>query len=176
VKVLWAPWRLSYVSSADTAHGCIFCDLPRADGAEACKRNLVLYRDDRVQVLMNRFPYAHAHLMVAPREHTADFAGLSPEAALAVHSALQHAQTALHRVYSPGGYNIGMNLGRIAGAGVADHLHWHIVPRWEGDTNFMPLFAETRVMPQHIDEAYDRLLPHFDGLAAGGEGTRNGGS
>lgn len=162
MKVLWAPWRLSYVSRPETDRGCIFCDLPRAEGAAARKDALVLFTDDQSQVLMNRFPYAHAHLMVAPREHTADFGGLAPSTAAAVHTALQRAERALRAVYSPAGFNIGMNLGRIAGAGVADHLHWHIVPRWEGDTNFMPLLADTRVMPQHIEEAYDRLLPMFE--------------
>jgi ATP adenylyltransferase len=162
VKVLWAPWRLSYVSQPDSDSGCIFCELPRAQGEAARRQALVLYTDDHAQVLMNRFPYAHAHLMVAPREHTADFAGLSATTAGAVHTALQRAQRVLDTVYSPAGFNIGMNLGRAAGAGVADHLHWHIVPRWEGDTNFMPLLADTRVMPQHIEEAYDRLLSVFE--------------
>ncbi len=162
MKVLWAPWRLSYVSKPETHQGCIFCELPKSEGAAARRNALVLYTDERAQVLMNRFPYAHAHLMVAPREHTADFAGLSDETAAAVHAALARAQRALDEVYSPAGFNIGMNLGRVAGAGIADHLHWHIVPRWEGDTNFMPLLADTRVMPQHIEEAYDRLLPLFE--------------
>lgn len=163
MKVLWAPWRLAYVSQTDMQHGCIFCDLPSVEGRAARKRSLVLWADTQAQILMNRFPYAHAHLMVAPREHTADFGQLAPHTAAAVHAALQRAQRALQAAYAPGGFNIGMNLGRIAGAGVADHLHWHIVPRWEGDTNFMPLFADTRVMPQHIDEAYDRLLPLLAG-------------
>jgi len=162
VKVLWAPWRLSYVSQAAANDGCIFCELPRAQGAAARKDALVLYTDDVAQVLMNRFPYAHAHLMVAPREHTADFGGLSAATAGAVQAALQKAQRALTAVYAPAGFNIGMNLGRVGGAGIADHLHWHIVPRWEGDTNFMPLLADTRVMPQHLEEAYDRLLPMFE--------------
>jgi ATP adenylyltransferase len=161
VKVLWAPWRLSYVSQRDSNTGCIFCELPRAEGAEARKDALVLYTDDQSQVVMNRFPYAHAHLMVAPRVHTADFAGLSAATAASMHAALASAQRALDEVYSPAGFNIGMNLGRVGGAGVADHLHWHIVPRWEGDTNFMPLLADTRVMPEYIEEAYDRLLPLF---------------
>ena len=163
MKVLWAPWRLTYVSQTDAPSGCIFCDLARAESREARRRALVLYADDDAQVLMNRFPYAHAHLMVAPRRHTADFAGLEPHIAAAMHAVLQRAQRALQAVYSPAGFNIGMNLGRTAGAGIADHLHWHIVPRWEGDTNFMPMLADTRVMPQHIEEAYERLLPMFAG-------------
>ena len=112
-------------------------------------------------VLLNRFPYANAHLMVAPRVHTADFAKLDVESAAAVQAELQRPVAALDRAYSPGGINIGLNLGRAAGAGIADHLHWHVVPRWQGDTNFMPLFADVRVMSQHLEEAYDRLLPLF---------------
>jgi ATP adenylyltransferase len=111
---------------------------------------------------MNRYPYAHAHLMVAPREHTADFAKLAPMVAAAVHSMLQNAVAVLDRAYTPGGFNIGINLGRAAGAGIADHMHWHVVPRWQGDTNFMPMLAETRVISQHLLDAYDRLLPLFE--------------
>lgn len=131
---------------------------------------LVLRSTEHVSVMMNRYPYAHAHLMVAPRQHTADFARLPSTVAMALHVELQHAVAALEDVYAPFGFNLGMNLGRTAGAGIADHLHWHIVPRWEGDTNFMPLLAEVRVMPQHIEEAYDRLLPHF--TSAGAEGGK----
>ncbi len=112
--------------------------------------------------MMNRFPYANGHLMVAPLRHTADFAGLSFEVAAALQRELQHAVAALAAVFAPDGFNIGLNLGRVAGAGFADHLHWHVVPRWEGDTNFMPLLAETRVIPQHIEETYERLRPHFE--------------
>ena len=112
-------------------------------------------------VLLNRFPYANAHLMVAPRVHTADFAKLDADSAASVQAELQRTVAALDRAYSPGGFNIGLNMGRAAGAGIADHLHWHVVPRWQGDTNFMPLFADVRVMSQHLEEAYDRLLPLF---------------
>jgi ATP adenylyltransferase len=122
---------------------------------------LVLRVTDRTVTVMNRFPYANAHVMVAPREHTAAFVGLAREDACAVAVELQVAAAALERVYRPQGMNVGANLGRVAGAGVADHLHWHIVPRWEGDTNFMPLLADTKVIPQHIEESYDRLLPVF---------------
>ena len=114
--------------------------------------------------MMNRFPYANAHLMVAPRRHTADFAGLDHDAACPLIESLQQAVSIVERVYAPQGINIGINLGRVAGAGVDDHLHWHLVPRWEGDTNFMPVLADTKVIPQHIEETYDRLLPHFEEL------------
>jgi len=115
--------------------------------------------------MMNRFPYAHAHLMVAPRRHTSDLLALDEEAATTVHRGLRAAVAALTAEYAPQGFNIGVNVGRAAGAGIADHLHWHVVPRWEGDTNFMPLLADTRVMPEHIEDTYDRLLRRFERLA-----------
>ena len=100
--------------------------------------------------------------MVAPRVHTADFAALDHVVAAGVHDLLQRSVRVLTAAFAPAGFNIGMNLGRTAGAGIADHMHWHVVPRWEGDTNFMPLLAETRVMPQHLEQTYDRLLPLFE--------------
>ncbi len=170
MKVLWAPWRLSYIEDPAPGDGCIFCAKPDLEGAAQRREALVLRSTKYASVMMNRYPYAHAHLMVAPRQHTADFAALPSACAAALHAEMQHAVAALEKVYAPFGFNLGMNLGRTAGAGIADHLHWHIVPRWEGDTNFMPLLAEVRVMPQHIEEAYDRLLPHFAGGAdEGGE-------
>jgi ATP adenylyltransferase len=161
LKTLWAPWRLSYIESSEKPQGCIFCDLPVATGAAERRDGLVLAADDHAAVLMNRYPYAHAHLMVAPRRHTADFAGLDEASGRGVQCWLQRSIRALETVYAPQGFNVGANLGRVGGAGIADHLHWHVVPRWEGDTNFMPMLADTRVMPQHIEEAYDRLLPQF---------------
>jgi ATP adenylyltransferase len=162
VRVLWAPWRLEYIEKHAVESGCIFCDLPRLTSPQARRDALVLRSGERASVLMNRFPYANAHLMIAPRVHTADFASLGASEAAAVHADLQLAVAALERAYSPGGFNIGLNLGRAAGAGIADHLHWHVVPRWQGDTNFMPMFAETRVISQHLHDAYDRLLPYFE--------------
>ena len=111
---------------------------------------------------MNRFPYANGHLMVAPREHTADFAALDPAVVAAVQAEIQACVRILAGTFSPQGFNVGMNLGRVAGAGVVDHMHWHIVPRWEGDTNFMPVLSDTKVMPEHIDATYNRLLPLFE--------------
>jgi ATP adenylyltransferase len=159
---LWAPWRLSYLEGEAPDEGCIFCVKPRLESRGARREALVLYSDDTVSVLMNRFPYAHAHLMVAPRAHTADFASLPLDLAARVQAVLQRAVAALEKAYGPAGYNIGVNLGRAAGAGIADHMHWHVVPRWQGDTNFMPMLADTRVISQHLADAYDRLLPHFE--------------
>ena len=142
MKTLWAPWRLSYIEGQEKPGGCIFCDLPARTSREERRDGLVLAADDHAAVLMNRYPYAHAHLMVAPRRHTADFAGLEDGAARGVQRWLQRSVRALEAVYGPRGFNIGANLGRAGGAGIADHLHWHVVP-------------------QHIEEAYDRLLPQF---------------
>jgi ATP adenylyltransferase len=165
VRVLWAPWRLAYLEKQAANEGCIFCEKPRLDSAQARRAALVLHTTDSAAVLMNRYPYINAHLMVAPRTHTADFAGLDARVAAAVQAELQLAVGVLSRAYAPGGFNIGVNLGAVAGAGIADHLHWHVVPRWQGDTNFMPMLAETRVISQHLDDAYMRLLPLFEELA-----------
>jgi len=162
VKVLWAPWRLSYIEKPEPASGCFFCDRPRLVDRAARREAFVLHSTDHVSVIMNRFPYANAHIMVSPREHTADLPGLRGEIATAFIHEVQLAAAVVQQAYSPQGMNVGMNLGRVAGAGVADHLHCHIVPRWEGDTNFMPVLADTRVMPEHIEAAYDRLLPLFE--------------
>ena len=161
MRVLWAPWRLRYVENVDSSPGCIFCDKPRIETPEARRDALVLSATDDASVIMNLFPYSNGHLLVAPRAHTSDFAGLDPHRAASLHGELQRAMRVLERAYSPAGFNIGMNLGRAGGAGIADHLHWHIVPRWVGDTNFMPLLADTRVMPEHLLATYDRLLPLF---------------
>jgi ATP adenylyltransferase len=165
VRVLWAPWRLSYVEGAAPNGGCIFCTLPGRESAAALRAALVLASDDLACVIMNRFPYTHAHLMVAPRRHTADLLDLDIDTTRAIDRGVRWAVAALKAEYAPHGFNIGINLGRAAGAGIADHLHWHVVPRWEGDTNFMPTLADTRVMPQHIEETYDRLLCQFERLA-----------
>jgi ATP adenylyltransferase len=139
--------------------------LPAREGAAERRAALVLAVDDRSAVLMNRFPYAHGHLMVVPRRHTGDWLAIEPDTAMAVHRGLRAAVAALAAEYAPQGFNIGVNVGRAAGAGIADHIHWHVVPRWEGDTNFMPMLADARVMPQHIEDTYDRLLPRFQELA-----------
>jgi len=161
--VLWAPWRLSYVSRPDAGTGCIFCDKPLAAGAEARRESLVLRVTEHASVIMNLFPYANGHILVAPRAHTADYAGVDARTLAELQAELQRVVRVLDRAFSPAGFNIGMNLGRAAGAGIADHLHWHVVPRWIGDTNFMPMLADTRVMPEHLADTYDRLLPLFAG-------------
>jgi ATP adenylyltransferase len=166
VKTLWAPWRLSYVENPDSRKNCLFCENATLEGRDERRGALVLRVTENAVVIMNLFPYASGNLMVAPRDHTADLGGMAESAAAALMGELQLAVRVLERAYSPHGMNIGVNLGRSAGAGVADHLHWHLVPRWQGDTNFMPLIAETRVISQHLEEAYDRLLPLFEEMGA----------
>jgi len=138
--------------------GCIF---DFAGGARRSKKDLLLYRDETVVVLLNRFPYANGHLLVAPGRHVADIVDLTPEENAALMAMLQKAATILRRRFSPDGLNIGLNLGAVAGAGQADHLHFHIVPRWQGDHNFMTVLGEVRAIPQHIEQTFDTLVEDF---------------
>jgi len=157
--VLWAPWRMGYVSGSEArSGGCIFCDLPQAPDP---RESLVLRADVDFVTLLNRFPYNSGHLMVAPRRHTADLGALGSAEYGALMDGVRAAAGVLERVLAPDAMNIGLNLGRDAGAGVTDHLHWHVVPRWNGDTNFMPVIAEVKVLPQHLAASWDQLRPHF---------------
>jgi ATP adenylyltransferase len=150
---LWAPWRLEYVQHADEQDGCVFCKAAGGDDDEA----LVLHRGEHAFALLNRFPYSSGHLMVAPYRHGAGFDSLDDAEALEIHRLTVQAIEALHTVYAPEGFNVGWNLGRIAGAGIVDHGHVHVVPRWGGDTNFMPVLADVRVIPEHLAETRRRL-------------------
>ncbi len=154
-KALWAPWRLEYVRSADDDAGCLFCRAAEPGGDE---EKLVVRRGRAAVVLLNKYPYASGHLMVAPARHVGDFAELSDEEALEIHRLAGQGMGALAETYAPQGYNAGWNLGRIAGAGVVDHVHLHVVPRWAGDTNFMPVLADVKVMPEHLAETRRKLL------------------
>jgi ATP adenylyltransferase len=144
---LWAPWRLEYIQSADEQPGCVFCLAGDGDDAE----RLVVHRGSRAFVLLNRFPYASGHLMVAPARHVGEYRDLDDEEALELHRLARSGLAALGETYGPQGFNLGWNLGRIAGAGVVDHVHLHVVPRWAGDTNFMPVLADVRVLPEHLE-------------------------
>lgn len=160
---LWAPWRMSYVQNVDTNDkGCIFCTKPIETED---RKNLILHRGDHVFVLMNLFPYNNGHLMVIPYRHTSDIIDLPPETTAELWSKLCLCRQALSAAFHPDGFNIGMNIGRIAGAGIDQHVHLHIVPRWNGDTNFMPVVGKTKVISQGIEETYDQLLPYFNSIA-----------
>jgi ATP adenylyltransferase len=141
--------------------GCIFCDFPAEEGEAADRRNLLVHRSARSFTLLNRFPYNSGHVMVVPRAHAAELESLAPEDFDDLHGELRRAVSVLRRAYRPEGMNVGMNLGRVAGAGIADHLHYHVVPRWGGDTNFMPVLADTKVMIEHLDESWRRIRGGF---------------
>jgi ATP adenylyltransferase len=150
---IWAPWRLEYVKDAskDSDEGCIFCTKPAEGDDEAA---LIVTRGERCYVILNRFPYTNGHLMVAPFEHIGRLQELDAATLAEMMALAQRAMDALEEVYGPEGYNVGFNQGRVAGAGFDGHIHLHVVPRWAGDTNYMPVLADVRVMPQSLEESY----------------------
>jgi ATP adenylyltransferase len=151
-KPLWAPWRLEYIQAAEQ-EGCVFCLAVDGDDEE----RLVVHRGTRALVVLNKFPYASGHLMVAPLRHGIDFGELEDDESLEIHRLAHAGLGALSQTFSPQGYNLGWNLGRIAGAGITDHVHLHVVPRWAGDTNFMPVLADVKVLPEHLSETRRKL-------------------
>jgi ATP adenylyltransferase len=161
VKRLWAPWRLAYVAGPKDP-GCVFCDAPAAGDDRTA---LIVHRAAPVYVILNRFPYNSGHLMIVPFRHVARLDQLSPEESRAITETTGLAILALERAMAPEGFNVGMNLGRAAGAGIDAHLHMHVVPRWVGDTNFMPVLDDTKVLPQHLDETYAQLSQAIAALA-----------
>jgi ATP adenylyltransferase len=161
-KPLWAPWRIEFIR-AEKPKGCIFCDFPAAPEADD-RKNLVVHRSAHAFTILNRYPYNSGHVMVVPRAHVAELAGLEPQAYQDLGEELRRATAVVRAVYHPDGLNVGMNLGRAAGAGIADHLHWHVVPRWVGDNNFMPVMADQRVVVEALDAAWDRLHAGFAAL------------
>lgn len=160
MKTLWAPWRMAYILS-DKTHGCIFCEMPKQERSKD-RDNLILYRSSHTFVMMNRYPYNNGHLMVVPYPHTPSFDGLTDKALVDFMKVTQHSVNSLKKVFMPEGFNIGINIGKIAGAGMEDHLHLHMVPRWAGDTSFMTVLDEVRVIPEHIMDTYDKLFSIFN--------------
>ena len=163
VQRLWTPWRREFIESASGSpvDACFLCALP-AQGND--RPNLVVWRGERVFAILNRYPYNSGHLMVAPFVHTGDLTTLDEPVAAELMHATQHAVTILETEYRPHGFNIGMNQGSVAGAGIAPHLHQHVVPRWGGDTNFMPVVARTKVLPQLLRETRDLLAGAWSGV------------
>ena len=157
---IWAPWRLAYVKDAskDIEEECIFCAKPGAEDDEA---NLIVHRGERCFVILNKFPYTNGHLMLAPYEHAAAIQELDAETVAELMSLAQRSMNALESAYSPHGYNVGFNQGRVAGAGVEHHIHMHVVPRWGGDTNFMPVLGDTRVMNQTLEDSFRSVREAF---------------
>jgi ATP adenylyltransferase len=153
-RPIWAPWRLEYIGEAAKQDGCVFC----AEAAdELGEQSLSVHRGERAFVLLNKFPYSSGHLMVASLRHVAELGELSPDEAAEVHLLTTQGIAALRSVYAPDAFNVGWNLGQVAGGSISGHLHEHVVPRWSGDTNFMPVLADIKVVPEHLLATRDRL-------------------
>jgi len=168
MKVLWAPWRMGYILSDQKEEGCIFC---LGKDRKKDEERLILYAGSLTMAMMNRFPYNNGHVLVAPVKHASSFEYLNDEEALDLMRLVQKSIQVLKEVMNPEGFNVGVNIGRVAGAGLEEHMHFHIVPRWNGDTNFMTVLGDVRVIPEHIKETYSKLLPFFNNQdrAPGGE-------
>jgi ATP adenylyltransferase len=162
METKFTPWRMAYISGSEQPkrEGCVLCAIGRE---EPGLHNLVLQRGQHCYVLMNLFPYNTAHLMVTPYAHTADLADLAPEIATELFDLSRRCVAIIQTIYQPHGFNLGMNLGRTAGAGIEEHLHMHIVPRWNGDANFMPIVGGTKLVPEALDQTYAKLRPAFQG-------------
>lgn len=159
MEIKWTPWRNQYIKSSGDDEGCALC---AAANAENDAERLVLHRGVHAYVLMNLYPYNPGHLMVVPYEHTSEFTALDSAVAAEIMALGQRSVAVLQRAMQPHGFNLGMNLGRVAGAGIDQHLHLHVVPRWNGDTNFMPLIGGTKLIPEAMDDTYAALRPLFD--------------
>lgn len=158
MQQLWAPWRLQYVINTGEDEGCIFCTKPKQDND---RDNLILYRSNHAFIIMNLYPYNNGHLMIVPYQHAQDLDGIADDVLTELITLTRKAQNIMKQVFAAQGFNIGINVGKAAGAGIDEHIHIHIVPRWTGDTNFMPVLGDIKVIPQHIWAAYDLLLPFF---------------
>lgn len=157
MKTMWAPWRIEYILG-DKQKGCVFCS------AISVSDQLTLYKGKRTMVVMNKYPYINGHLLVAPIRHLAALDELTRPEMGDLLATVEQSVAILKRVMRPEGFNVGLNLGRVAGAGVEEHLHFHIVPRWSGDTNALTVFADVRVVPQHLKETHALLKPHFEAV------------
>jgi len=157
MKQIWAPWRIEYIQM-EKPEGCILCDKPKEKYDVA---NYILYRGEKNFIIMNSYPYNPGHLMIAPYRHVANLEELTDEERCEHFEMVSRSVKILREVFNPAGFNIGMNLGKIAGAGIDDHIHTHIVPRWQGDTNFMPVIADVRVIPEALASTYEKLKGRF---------------
>ncbi len=155
---IWSPWRYQYVASADKTPGCVFCHVLE-DGED--ERSLILHRAPLNFVILNRFPYTSGHLMIVPYKHERSLVGLDQATTTEMIELAKISQQALETEYKPDGFNIGLNLGKSAGAGIAEHVHLHVVPRWSGDANFVSIIGETRILPEDLDVSFKKLSKHF---------------
>jgi ATP adenylyltransferase len=151
---LWTPWRYAYVSTAEKATGCVFCDLVKQNDDE---KALIVYRGEQCFVILNRFPYTPGHVMIVPYAHLDELRKLPSEAASEMIALAQRLETVLRELYHPDGINLGMNIGKAAGAGIAGHIHMHVLPRWVADANFMSVVGETRVLPEALEITWERI-------------------
>jgi ATP adenylyltransferase len=158
VDYLWTPWRYAYVTTADKTSDCVFCDLQHSEDDE---RALIVHRGDHNFIILNAFPYTSGHTMVVPYQHVDRLTRLPADAAAEMTQLTQRLEAALFELYRPDGVNLGMNIGKAAGAGVAGHIHMHVLPRWVADSNFMTVVGETRVLPEALSTTYDRLKQMF---------------
>ena len=159
MKKMWAPWRLEYIKNAEkNSQSCIFCTKPVENKD---KENLIVHKDTYCFVILNKYPYNNGHLMVVPFEHKSDLLQFSDAVLLNVQNVIQKAIAALTNTMEPHGFNIGVNMGRAAGAGIVDHLHYHLVPRWNGDTNYMPVLTDTKVVSEALDHTWEKLNNEF---------------
>lgn len=161
LRTLFTPWRYEYLTAPKGAQECIFCAAATTDDRD---ESLVLFRGERVLVMLNRFPYTNGHVMVAPLAHVARLSDADDDALVSLIRMTAEAQRILSEEYAPDGYNIGMNLGQGSGAGFAEHVHMHVVPRWSGDTNFLTVTARTRIVPETLEATLARIRPKFEGL------------
>ena len=157
MDVIWAPWRIEYILSKKE-EACIFCP---GDDRSRDRERLILYVGPHSMVIMNKFPYNNGHLLVAPKRHISDMESMTEDEIMEVFYMIKNSISILKKVMRPDGFNVGLNIGKVAGAGIEEHLHFHIVPRWNGDTSFMTVLDEVRVIPEHIRQTYDKLLPYF---------------
>jgi ATP adenylyltransferase len=155
---LWNPWRYQYVTKENRPEGCIFCDLPKEQNDEA---TLIVHRARFNYIILNRYPYTTGHLMVVPFHHTDSLQGIDDAAAQELFTLVRTADQKLREIYRPKGMNLGMNLGEAAGAGIAEHIHMHVLPRWIGDANFLTVIGETRILPEELSETYRKLKAVF---------------
>ncbi len=157
LEILWAPWRMEYILG-EKESGCIFCT---RINQESDKENLILLRGKNNFVIMNKYPYNNGHLMVVPNSHSSEFDSLNDPEKLEMVNLVSKSMNVLKKTVNPDGFNVGLNIGKIAGAGIDDHLHFHIVPRWAADTNFMPVVGQTKIISENLEETWERLKEGF---------------
>ena len=166
MEYLWSPWRMKYILNKDVQPDCVFCLAAlQVDGPQ----NLIVARAERAFVILNRYPYTSGHLMVVPYEHSSSFELVDATTRAEMMELLAKTMKIIRRVYSPQGFNVGANIGAAAGAGIADHVHFHVVPRWNGDTNFMSAVGGTRVLPESLEDTYSRLTAAWEDIQREGE-------